>query len=218
MLALLLSFALAADPAPSESDETGGLSIAGGFGLAQSTGLPVLGLDLAWQPSPTGTSLFGRIAPGWGGEWTYEALPSGRSRFTGLALRGPLLVRHELGLSHVVALPQQGMDVRVGLEVGGELIVGGDTAPIGSGGFGWAPKGLAVGEFVRAAKSVSAVGLRMGAGSVPVTVCDPEIDLDCIEWSPGFVGGIYAYVWAARKVQIEAEFGRTSWITVGYRL
>lgn len=205
MLSLLLSTALA-NP-----------SLAAGVGLAQSTGLPIVGLDLAWHPAFEGTSLYGRLAPAWGGEWVYTELPSGRQRLDGLAARGPFVLRNALGFTHVVPLDKQPMDVRVGLELGGELLAGADTAPIGPGAWGYTPRVLAVGELVRSDRSDAAVGLRAGVGSVPVATCDPSLSIDCIDWLPGFSGGIYAYAWLGHKVQLEIEISRASWFTVGYR-
>jgi hypothetical protein len=221
MITLLLSLALAqpaADPADGEApSNTGGPSIAAGIGLAQSTGLPVTGVDLSYHPATSGTSFVGRLAVGYGASWVYEELPSGRSRLRGLALRGPVVLRHEFGLTHVFPLSAQPMDVRLGVQAGGDFIFG-ELAPIGNENGGWVPKGLAIGELVRSAKTLSAVGVRMGAGSTAVAVCDPTLSLECIQWRPGFVGGIYAYIWAARKVQVEVEIGRTTWLTIGYRL
>lgn len=205
MIALLIASA-AANP-----------SIAGGLGLAQSTGLPVVGVDLSWHPSTEGPSIYGRLAPQWGMSFVQEELPSGRLKLRGMAAQGPFILRNGIGATTIVELPKQNMDIRIGLEVGGEFVVGADSAPWGPGSVGYAPRALAVGEFVRSAQSESAVGLRMGAGSVPQLVCDPSIGTDCVEWVPGFAGGIYAYVWVGRKVQLELELGRTSWFTVGHR-
>lgn len=220
MIFFLLATALAStpveDPETTEFSHRGGPSVGLGAGLGQSTGLPILGLDLGWQAATSGTSFVGRVATGWGAAWTYEELPSGRSRLSGLALSGPLVVRHEAGFTHVVALPAQAMDVRLGLEAGGELVVGGPAA-MGSESAGWTPKGIAIAELVRSARSVSVVGLRMGGGATPVAACDPELSLQCIQWRAGFVGGIYASIWANRKVLVEVELGRTAWLTVGYR-
>ena len=192
-------------------------SVSLGAGVAQSTQLPIVGLDTSWHARSKGVSLYGRLAPTWGTQWTYSELPSGRQQLTGLRADGPLIVRHALGLTGVVELPQQSMDIRLGLEGGGEFLGGADAAPIGPGSWGWTPRALLVGEFVRNDISDTAVGVRMGVGSTAQPICDPNLSLECVRWKPGFVGGVYVYAWLARRVQIEAEIGSTSWITIGYR-
>ncbi|MCO4745488.1 MAG: hypothetical protein KC912_11920 [Proteobacteria bacterium] len=219
MLWLLLTSALAQSP-PETVDEPvphRAPALSAGIGLAQSTRLPIAGIDLSWMASPTKPSLHGRIAPAWGFSWAYKTLPSGREQLNGISAQGPLIVRNTVGGTLIAPLEQQAMDMRFGLEVGGEMLFGAGFGAVEVGPIGYAPRAIAIAEFVRDGKSESAVGLRMGVGSIPDVVCDPSLSTECIEWRPGFVGGVYLYYWASHKVHIEAEIGATTWVTVGYR-
>ena len=190
------------------SAHAGVLAISGSGGLDTSIGQPWSGAEIAWHPSRAkGFEPTVRLNAG----YAFEA-------------QSPV-VFFEGGFTGVI--PEDEATVRLGLV--GRIVGYGSTYPMpvqpgpapvpdGPAQWGFVPGIMATLEFEWVKKFAFALGLKGGVGAFLVGEECTEIDLllSCIEWKPGFIGGIYGRFRLDNGFHADLMVGSTSSLSIGY--